>query len=421
MNDLIDPKAKKLLLNKKQNVDYFIINIAGNNQNTISINNLLMTQLKSKYEATNSLRQDILINHLNNIKKVENKLDNIKSLKNNLDLTNKLLESLNTKKMIIIGISLVSIASIIQLSKLISKLSLGLKIKNVAINKLNKVGLGPINYSKIEGDYKWKGSRDQLFQLFMERVALSEGGYVNDPNDRGGATNRGITQRTYDAWNKSHNLPLKDVKFITKQEAYAIYKKNYFDNANIYEIATGKNGGTGDIQLAFYVFDYGINAGVGSASKMLKKTGYNSQSFIQGVENRYEQIVQRDLSQRKFLQGWKNRVRNNINFTNQIINNNENVIKVNNTNISNPIINNNINTSKIVPNNEVKTLANKNEQKSITNSNKINNLNNISKQKSNNSITLNKQDNIINNKKSIILNSPIDNLGHEPKSNMDGI
>lgn len=421
MNDLIDPKAKKLLLNKKENINYFIINIAGNNQNTISINNLLIRQLKSKYQATNSLRQDILINHLNNIKKVENKLDNIKSLKNNLDLTNKLLESLNNKKMIIIGISLVSIASIIQLSKLISKLSLGLKIKNVAINKLNKVGLGPINYSKIEGNYKWKGGRDQLFQLFMERVALSEGGYVNDPNDRGGATNKGITQRTYDAWNRSHNLPLKDVKFITRQEAYAIYKKNYFDNANIYEIATGKNGGTGDIELAFYVFDYGINAGVGSASKMLKKTGYNSQSFIQGVENRYEQIIQRDPSQTKFLEGWKNRVRNNINFTNQIINNNENVIKVNNTNISNRIINNNINTSKIVRNNEVKTLANKNEQKSITNSNKINNLNNISKQKSNNSITLNKQDNIINNKKSIILNSPIDNLGQEPKSNMDGI
>ena len=121
MNDLIDPKAKKLLLNKKENINYFIINIAGNNQNTISINNLLIRQLKSKYQATNSLRQDILINHLNNIKKVENKLDNIKSLKNNLDLTNKLLESLNNKKMIIIGISLVSIASIIQLSKLISQ------------------------------------------------------------------------------------------------------------------------------------------------------------------------------------------------------------------------------------------------------------------------------------------------------------
>lgn len=420
MNDLIDPKAKKLLLNKKVNLDYFIINITGNNQNTISINNLLMMQLKSKYEATNSLRRDILINHLNNIKKVENKLDNIKSLKDNLNLTNKLIESLNTKKMIIIGLSLISIKSISQLSKLILKSHFELKIKNVAINKLNKVGLGPINYSKIEGNYKWEGSRDELFQLFMERVALSEGGYVNDPNDRGGATNRGITQRTYDAWNKSHNLPLKDVKFITKQEAYAIYKKNYFDNANIYEIATGKNGGTGDVELAFYVFDYGINAGVGSASKMLKKTGYNSQSFIQGVENRYEEIAQRDISQRKFLQGWKNRLKNNISFTNQIINNNTNIVKIANNNSNNNATNY---SDKIQSPNKIRVLANKNEQKLITNSNKINNLNNISKQKSNNSITLNKQHNTINsNINSImILNSPIDNLGREPKSNMDGI
>ena len=33
-------------------------------------------------------------------------------------------------------------------------------------------------------------------------IGLSEGGYVNHPKDPGGATDRGITQRTYDAWNR---------------------------------------------------------------------------------------------------------------------------------------------------------------------------------------------------------------------------
>ena len=40
------------------------------------------------------------------------------------------------------------------------------------------------------------------FDECLPLVLVHEGGYVNHPKDPGGATNKGITQRTYDAWCK---------------------------------------------------------------------------------------------------------------------------------------------------------------------------------------------------------------------------
>ena len=55
-------------------------------------------------------------------------------------------------------------------------------------------------------------------------VGLSEGGFVDDPRDPGGRTNRGITQSTYNAWLKSQGRPAKDVRHITKAEAETILR-----------------------------------------------------------------------------------------------------------------------------------------------------------------------------------------------------
>ena len=38
-----------------------------------------------------------------------------------------------------------------------------------------------------------------------------EGGYVNHPNDPGGATNKGVTQKVYDAWRAKNGLPAREV------------------------------------------------------------------------------------------------------------------------------------------------------------------------------------------------------------------
>lgn len=43
---------------------------------------------------------------------------------------------------------------------------------------------------------------------------MHEGGKVDHLKDPGGRTNRGITQRVYNAWWSKQNLPARDVYFI---------------------------------------------------------------------------------------------------------------------------------------------------------------------------------------------------------------
>ena len=59
-------------------------------------------------------------------------------------------------------------------------------------------------------------------------ISDCEGGYVNDPLDRGGATNCGITQRTYNAWLTKNQLLLQSVEDITDAEVRDIYKDLYW-------------------------------------------------------------------------------------------------------------------------------------------------------------------------------------------------
>jgi len=59
-------------------------------------------------------------------------------------------------------------------------------------------------------------------------VLRMEGGFVDDPDDRGGATNFGITQNTLDVWNGSRSQPKRSVREITKAEVEAIYHEQYW-------------------------------------------------------------------------------------------------------------------------------------------------------------------------------------------------
>lgn len=59
-----------------------------------------------------------------------------------------------------------------------------------------------------------------------------EGGFVNDPDDLGGATNKGITIGTFGEYRKRKGLPsptVQELKNLSENEWYEIFKTMYWD------------------------------------------------------------------------------------------------------------------------------------------------------------------------------------------------
>lgn len=100
------------------------------------------------------------------------------------------------------------------------------------------------------------------FQKSLKPVLVWEGGYVNHPKDPGGPTNKGVTQRVYDAYRANSGKPKQTVAKITSVEVEAIYKVQYWDVVKGDQLPVG-------VDLA--VFDYAVNSGTGRASRALQK------------------------------------------------------------------------------------------------------------------------------------------------------
>ena len=93
-------------------------------------------------------------------------------------------------------------------------------------------------------------------------IGLSEGGYVNHPHDPGGATDRGITQATFDAWNRLNGKPQRAVRGISKAEAEEIIAHQYLDKVQADKLPSG---------LDYAVADYAVNSGPARAAKDLQR------------------------------------------------------------------------------------------------------------------------------------------------------
>ena len=91
------------------------------------------------------------------------------------------------------------------------------------------------------------------FNEIIEKVLEHEGGYVNDPNDRGGETNFGITKKFY---------PDVDIKNLTKDQAKHIYHTDYWRRGKCDEIPS---------RLRHIYFDMLVNFGKRGAVKVLQK------------------------------------------------------------------------------------------------------------------------------------------------------
>jgi lysozyme family protein len=147
-----------------------------------------------------------------------------------------------------------------------------------------------------------------------------EGSYTNNPRDNGGATNYGITQRVFDAWQIKHGEPTEDVRDISMDTVNAIYEHDYWLAAHCDSMPD---------KLAMVVFDTAVNSGVGHAMRALqtclgigpdgawgprtlaaiKALDDDSEktlvaSYIDHRRDYCEDIVERNPGQSIFLRGW---------------------------------------------------------------------------------------------------------------------
>lgn len=148
---------------------------------------------------------------------------------------------------------------------------------------------------------------EQNFDKMLKFILQREGGYVNDPNDLGGETNKGITHNTYSSYRKSKGLPQRSVKYITDDEVRDIYYNNYFKASGADKIENP--------QLASYVFDTAVNMGVSRAKSFLEQSNGNPDTFEKLRRAKYAEFAKVNPSQQRYLQGWNNRVTAVKNFT----------------------------------------------------------------------------------------------------------
>ena len=172
--------------------------------------------------------------------------------------------------------------------------------------------------------------KDENFEKMLKFVLQEEGGYVNDPHDRGGETNKGITHTTYDSYRKSKGLPTRSVKNITDDEVRDIYYNNYYKASGADKLSNP--------QLSLYVFDTAVNMGVSRAKEFLNKSNGNAEMFQKLRLAKYEEFA-KVPDQKQYLKTWTNRInRGNIFAKNNL----PNTTSPNNQELynENPILNN---------------------------------------------------------------------------------
>src|SRR5690348_18419167 len=98
---------------------------------------------------------------------------------------------------------------------------------------------------------------DQCLDFIFDK----EGGYSDDPLDPGGATNLGITLNELSQW-RHDAVTKQDVKALTRQEAAAIYRANYWNVVRGDELPAG---------IDLMVFDAGVNIGTPRSARFLQQ------------------------------------------------------------------------------------------------------------------------------------------------------
>ena len=167
-------------------------------------------------------------------------------------------------------------------------------------------------------------ARAKLLQPFILKW---EGGFVNDPLDRGGATNKGITIGTFRQF-YGKDASVEQLKAITDEQWLTIFEAGYWNPWRADEIANQS--------IANIVVDWAWASGTKTSIKQVQRilnttvdgvVGPKTLTAINSANPRelfdrihaarlafVDDIVRRNPSQSRFIRGWKNRI-NDIKFS----------------------------------------------------------------------------------------------------------
>lgn len=170
------------------------------------------------------------------------------------------------------------------------------------------------------------------FEKAIEFVLVNEGGLVDNPNDSGKITNRGISLRFL------QNLPIErlrrygiftpvsdqTIRDLTKEQTIFIYRGEFWDEENFSAVDSQA--------LCNYIFDMAVSMGVAQAIKLVQRAisayslervcvddgllGERTLGYINSIgaplfftlvafrEAFYRQLVDHDQGKGGFLDGW---------------------------------------------------------------------------------------------------------------------
>lgn len=160
-----------------------------------------------------------------------------------------------------------------------------------------------------------------------EKTMKFEGGYANDPHDRGGETYRGISRKNWPGWSGWEQIDrekrAKDFPACLDRNADLQHRCRDFYQRNFW---TPTMADIADQDLANWLFDKSVNMGINRANKLLQQAlgvvvdgvmGPKSMAAIRSAgpaellkkcraeaKEFYTALADNDPSQKRFLKGW---------------------------------------------------------------------------------------------------------------------
>lgn len=159
------------------------------------------------------------------------------------------------------------------------------------------------------------------FASVLPFVLRWEGGFVDHPADPGGRTNKGVTQKTYDAWRARQGLSGADVKSITDSEVQAIYEAGYWlpprcdlltDPLTLVQFDTAVNMGPGRaVRFLQAAVGCGVDGDFGPGTLQAVQSADRAAAVARYCDTReayYRRLAEKKPELAVFLKGWLNRL-----------------------------------------------------------------------------------------------------------------